>query len=274
MTSDEPFALTDVAADPNTSEGLAQLLVHARQHNRVAPPLGDAAVPPSVTAAEHVDDRVSALLGQPVVGWKIGCTSKLAQELLGADGPFPGRIHDRYVSGTTLPTLAGKIYVEGEIVFRFGQAIRASSAPERTDVFAAIDATWPAIELVGGHFGDLFGVPLNLVIADAGSNRGIIVPDPDVVTPIDPVTTKDLSLVMVVDGVTTGSGTGRDIMGDPVDALTWLVQRLAHRGIDVEAGQLVTVGTATGAAALEPGATAQLTIDGLGQVEISRPQPT
>jgi len=40
-----------------------------------------------------------------------------------------------------------------------------------------------------------------------------------------------------------GRGTGRDVLGHPLEALAWLANHLAARGLPVKAGDIVTTGS-------------------------------
>jgi 2-keto-4-pentenoate hydratase len=75
---------------------------------------------------------------------------------------------------------------------------------------------------------------------------------------------------MEVDGTVTGSGTGADVFGGPIQALAWLVGNLSSRGLTLSPGQVVTTGTATQVTRLPPGSTATLTVDGVGTVSAAR----
>jgi len=46
-----------------------------------------------------------------------------------------------------------------------------------------------------------------------------------------------------IDGVPVGEGHGRDLMGDPLDALAWLADCLSRRGIAMRAGQHAILGS-------------------------------
>ncbi len=250
---------------------LAGSLIEARTANVAIDAVPDELIPPSAADAERVDDLVAERTGWPVLGWKIGCTSAMAQQMLGSDGPFAGRVYRIESTGATIAQsdLMIEPLLEGEFAFRFGKRIEASDPPaDRAAVIGAIDAVLPAIEFVGGRYSTFAGTPLNLIIADAGSNSLLVLGEPN--TTIDPTQLAPVEALMEVDGAETGRGTGEHVLGDPLDALMWLVENLAGRGIAIEVGQVVTTGTATQVTPLAAGSTAVASFEGVGSVSLTR----
>lgn len=260
-------------SDPTTA--LAELLIEARTSGTPIGAVADELMPSDAAAAERVDDRVAELTGWPVLGWKIGCTSEMAQEMLGADGPFAGRVYRVESSGATVSSeeLMVEPLLEGEFAFRFGvdvdpESLIVDGTVDRAALLAVVDAVLPAIEFVGGRYVQFAGTPLDLIVADAGSNSLLVLGDPR--SDVDLDTLVKATATMTVDGVETGRGTGAHVLGDPIDALAWLVANLAGRGITVTAGQVVTTGTATQVTPLAAGAAATASFDGIGSVTINR----
>lgn len=253
-------------------DDLARLLIEARNERQALTGVPDELMPADGDQAQLVDDRVAKLTGWPVVGWKIGCTSEHAQQLLGSPGPFSGRVYSIRQSGQTMAAdeLAGDPMVEGEFAFVLGRNLPPIESGYSTEaVLAAVAAVQPSIELVGGRFAQLVGTPLPLLMADAGSNVGLVLGQPVPVDGVDVAALTSMAASMDIDGEVAGSGTGADVLGDPVEALRWLANHLSGRGIGLEAGQVVSTGTATQIAPLCAGSTATLTIDGLGTATVT-----
>ena len=73
-------------------EALARDLAEAWRNGR-AIPLPEAGQGATTRAEAYaVQDRVAALIGGHVVGWKVGATVRPVQLMDGHDGPLPGRI--------------------------------------------------------------------------------------------------------------------------------------------------------------------------------------
>jgi 2-keto-4-pentenoate hydratase len=258
------------AFDQNRIDALARSLIDARQDQVALGPPDPSSIPTSQAEAELVDDRVAELSGWPVLGWKIGCTSAAARELMGADGPFAGRVYAIDDSGITLPhDLPVDPVLEGELAFTVASELGSPGGPASpADLVGALADVRPAIEVVGGRYRDFLAAPLMSVIADAGANTRLVLGAPmPVPTPRELAAT---SARMEVDGTVTGSGTGADVFGGPIQALAWLVGNLSSRGLTLSPGQVVTTGTAPQVTRLPPGSTATLTVDGVGTVSAAR----
>jgi 2-keto-4-pentenoate hydratase len=72
-----------------------------------------------------------------------------------------------------------------------------------------------------------------------------------------------------VNGVEVGRGRGADILGNPLEALAWLANHCARRGVSLPRGTLVTLGSLTQTHWLEPGDTAEIEIERLGVVKFT-----
>ncbi len=282
MTDDREH--TGESGDIELTRRLARLLIESRRQG-MALDLGDLVgqklEPAGDVEANHVDDVVAELSGWPVRGWKIGCTSEHAQRLLNAAGPFAGRVYtvlepDRSSSSDPEPVVISESFaveplLEGEFAFTFGAGLRPTGEPhDRAAVVEAVATVHPAIEFVGGRYQEFLGAPLRLIIADAGANIMLVL-GPGVPLEAGLADRLDaLAATMNVDGKVTGSGSGADVLGHPVDALVWLVNHLAGRGIGIDAGQTVTTGTATQVSMLPVGSQARLEIEKLGSVAVDR----
>ncbi|MEM8923423.1 MAG: fumarylacetoacetate hydrolase family protein [Actinomycetota bacterium] len=256
---------------PEHIDEVAERLLEGRRRGVALPPLPEHLVPPSTAMANAVEDLVAERIDRPVLGWKIGCTSEHAKQVLGADGPFAGRIYDLHPDGTALEADAfvTEPHLEGEFAFTMGADLApVDGGRHRSELVAAIATVHAAIEVVGGRFERFIGAPLNALIADAGANTRLVLgPGTDRWDAESLATTE---AAMTVDGERTGHGTGADVLGHPLDALAWLVDHLADRGITLPAGAVVTTGTATQVSTLPPGATATCAIDGIGRVTLHR----
>jgi len=74
-------------------------------------------------------------------------------------------------------------------------------------------------------------------------------------------------VAMVLDGTEVARGDGSAVLGDPVEALVWLANELADRGLGLRAGDVVTTGSCTGLTPLPTGTTGRNDAGALGVVE-------
>lgn len=252
---------------------LAGLLLDARRSRVAIDEVPPGCIPADDAEASAVDDAVAAGLGLPVRGWKIGCTSEHAQAMLGASGPFAGRVYDVRADGAEIgpDALWAEPNLEGEFAFTIGDDLTPVDRPRtRDEIVGAVASIHPAIEMVGGRYARFVGTPLRCLIADAGANTLLVLGPGVAPAEVDLGALASVAATMTVDGHVTGSGTGADVLGDPIEALRWLVAHLGSRDIGLDAGSVVTTGTATQVSALPIGSTATATLDGIGSVTVHR----
>jgi len=245
----------------------ATQLTDARRRGVVIPALDPE--PSSLSVADTIAERHAGQLGWRVVGWKLGCTSELAKQILNSPGPFASRIFEGTVhaSGDVVerPT---PIMVESEFAFTVGTTMEPRSVPWTIEEVKAHTATVaPAAEVLRPRV-EGFGVTSYLnVVADSGANDGAVLG-----TAVAVDDAPDLASIPVrceLDGEVAGEGVGADALGDPWNALVWLVDHLGPRGIALKAGQIVLSGTCAGVAAVPSGSTAVVAYGPMGKVTIN-----
>jgi 2-keto-4-pentenoate hydratase len=182
---------------------------------------------------------------KPLYGWKIAATSAAGQVHINVDGPLAGRLlaEKAFSSGAGLPFGANHMRVaEAEFAFRIARDMRPGVEPYRTDeVAAAIGALHPAIEIPDSRYDDFTKVGAAQLIADNGCAHLFVL------GPAADEGWRELDLVAhpvrAVNGAVTHEGNGGRVLGDPLVALTWLVNELSGLGITLRAGEVVTTGT-------------------------------
>lgn len=255
---------------PEQVETAARELTDARRSVTSITDLGENA-PRSLSSALAIAERHSEQLGLETAGWKIGCTSEHAMQLLNSPGPFPGRVYEGCVYWSHVLDHAAMINpgIECEFVFMLGRDLPATEhAYSIEDVKAATKSVAPAFELVAPRFGELIGIDYLSLIADSGANGGVVFGEP-----IDGPDWPDLAAVTVeleIDGAPVSNGVGSAILGDPWLALQWLANHLSSRQIGLHASEFVMSGTCTGFDPLPPGSVATGRYSNLGSVEIRR----
>jgi 2-keto-4-pentenoate hydratase len=136
-------------------EQLARDLAEAWRSGGTIPLPSAGQGPASRADAYAIQDRMAALIGGPVAGWKVGATVRAVQVFEGHDGPLPGRIFaDRmFESGAKIParTLRG-VKVECEFAFRLTRELPGGSGPLTRDQIAGSLTFHPAFELAGSRY--------------------------------------------------------------------------------------------------------------------------
>lgn len=256
---------------PEAIQQAAYILLSARADHRQLDRLPDSCTPATVDDGYAVQNALAKTWGLAVAGWKIGCTSERAQQMLGADKPFPGRVFAPYLLESPAEIAAVSLHqcaVESEFAFGLAADLPPRDAPySRDEVAAAVAAVRPALELLDNSWNDWLAVGLPSIIADNGSNGGLV---------LGPGRSdwQDLDLpghavVLSIDGKKVAEGTGAEVLGNPLNALTWLANDLSKRGVGLSAGQTVTTGTCTGIHFAKPGSTVAADFGDLGTAQVT-----
>lgn len=213
----------------------------------------------------QLDHHIAA--GRVMAGRKVGLTSLAMQKQLGVDSPDFGFFFQDmvYGDGANIPASA---FIQPKVEPEFGFVLKEKlQGPGVTieQAAAAIEAVYPAIEIIDSRITD-WDIKLVDTVADNASCGAIVVGS----TPldVDPSALLDVSCALVIDGDTTGSGTGAAVMGNPVAPLAWLANVLGEQGVALEAGQLILPGSFTKAEPVTAGSTAIADFGPLGSLTI------
>jgi 2-keto-4-pentenoate hydratase len=178
-------------------------------------------------------------------GWKIAATSEAGQKHINVAGPLAGRIFsERVISdGGTAPMAGNEMRVgEPEFAFRMGRDLPPrSTAYSVEEVLGAVDTMHPAIELPDSRFADFVSAGEAQLIADNACAHLFVLGAPTAADwrAIDLVEHKPVVTLRGQRFV----GHGKNVLGDPRVALTWLANELRQLGVTLKAGEVVTTGT-------------------------------
>ena len=192
-------------------------------------------------------------------------TSKVKRDALGIREPVYGRITEDMLVPPGQPiTVAELIHprAEPELALVVGRPIPPGA--DVAAVLAAIDAVYPAIEVVDSRYSEPFRL-VDSVADNAGAARVVLGDQPR--KPGDLVDLHVLGCVFShPDGFETAAGGAA--MGHPAAALAWLAGALAARDDRIEPGTVVLTGGLTAAVPLRVGERLTAEFDGLGPVEV------
>src|ERR1043166_3461636 len=171
-------------------------------------------------------------------GWKIAATSEAGQKHINVTGPLAGRIFAERVipDGGTAPMAGNEMRVgEPEFAFRMGRSLPPRATPYSVEeVLAAVDTLHPAIELPDSRFADFVSAGEAQLIADQACAHLFV---------LGAATRADWRAVDLVEQrpvVTLRGerfvGHGKNVLGDPRVALTWLANELRGLGLTLKAG--------------------------------------
>jgi 2-keto-4-pentenoate hydratase len=197
-----------------------------------------------------IQRRLAAHSAVPPFGWKIAATSKAGQAHIAVDGPLAGRLlRERVIGeGTDVPLGHNQMRVaEAEFAFRLGVSLPPRRTPYATrDVLDAVATVYPAIEIPDSRYEDFTTVGAAQLIADNACAHLFVLGTAAAIDwrGLDLPSHRVHGRVTHADGSSLErEGRGANVLGDPADALTWLVNELSSLGITVNAGEVVTTGT-------------------------------
>ena len=224
--------------------------------------------------SEYVGVR-AASLGQ-VTGYKIALATASMRAMVGLNDSIAGDMLDksilRFAPGAIARVRAAdyvRLIVEFEIAFELAEDLPAFGAPYgRNRIRAAVGAAMPALELADDRNADYSALPANVLtmIADNAWNEGAVLGEP--VREWQDVDLAALNGVASINGADVGSGHGRDVMGHPLDALAWLANNLAARGLGLWRGDVVITGSLVTSKFPKAGDRVRFEAGALGAVEL------
>ena len=218
---------------------LAEELVRARRGGRrVTARLEDL---PGVEHAYAIQDRVQALLGGQIAGWKVARTPD--GEVLSAP------IFDDVVfrSGAEVPLESRMSHgFECELAFKVEHRLSGFSRSEYDidDVLPALGEASPALELLSCRTEQGFQSPRPLLVADNLGSGGIVLGTPR--TDWQKLNLTDIGISLNVAGDVVVDKRGGNPIGDPLQAVVLLANHLARRGLSWEPGQIIMTGAFAG----------------------------
>jgi 2-keto-4-pentenoate hydratase len=208
----------------------------------------------------------------PLAGYKIAFTTPVMREMAGFHEPVAGFIFARTVHKSPAILTIGQyvhLGIECEIAFRMGDDLPVAKAPySAEDVAHAVSEVATAFELVDDRNADLSQLSTVILSASADNvwNAGAVLGEP--VTDWRGLDLAAAQGKLTINGQVMGQGVGADVLGHPLDALTWLVNMLANRGKSIPAEAIVLTGSIVALKFLHLGDHAVFSVDGLGDVSL------
>lgn len=248
----------------------ASLLAHAWRSGQHLQELPPDCHPGTRAQGYAVQVRWPAIAGR-IGGWKIAATSVAGQKHIAVSGPLAGPVFaDRVVREDVPISLTGNRMrvAECEIVFTFRRAL--DPRPHgwtRDEVLAEVAQVMPGIEVPDSRFLHFERAGEAQLIADCACSRDMVLG-----APLDPAgRLASLASLQVQARVSDGrtlEGIGSNVLGDPLEALTWFVNEIGAAGQRVEADHFLTTGACVTPIPVEPGQSVQADFGWLGQMRV------
>lgn len=204
----------------------------------------------------------------PIIGHKIGCTTPVMQKFLNIGSPCAGDMfskscfHEKAAINRVDYLRPG---VECEIAVILGKNIPANDhPPSLASVTNAVGAVMAAIEIVDDRYADYRTLGVETLIADNFFNAGCVLGKP--VTDWQKCDLSAITGRMEINGVPVGEGSGALVMGHPFEALLWLARSRHARGLGLEKGHVILLGSLVETRWVNAGDTVLIELDDFGEV--------
>ena len=205
-----------------------------------------------------------------LAGYKVACTNPIAQRQLGVDGPFFGRLLNPFVVESPAQADASQFFmrvIEAEFAFRMAVDLPPVATPRtREEVAAAVEGVLPAFEIVDSRYNSWTTMGAVSLIADNACNGGWV--RGPLLREWRGIDLAAQAVRVFVNGEVVREGSGAAVLGHPLNALQWLVNKLSSRGIGVRAGQYMTTGVVSEVYMAEPGDHIVADFGPVGKVEL------
>ena len=182
-----------------------------------------------------------------VRGWKIAATSKAGQTHINVDGPLAGRIFGERLleNGQAVPLRGNNMRVaELEFAFRLGRDLPPRDGGYGLDeVQDAVASLHPSVEIPASRYTDFCAVGAPALIADNSCGHAFLFGpafDPDLWRDRD---LRAWQVTAHLAGKESVHGIGSNVLGDPWQALLWLVNECSEHGMDLAEDQTISTGT-------------------------------
>jgi 2-keto-4-pentenoate hydratase len=215
-------------------------------------------------------ERLSDARGR-VAGWSIALVSPSQQHAFGVAQPLVGAIYEGTVYRSPARVRARdfiQLSLGGTLTFRMAQSLSGQAGPhDREAVQRAVSVCVPAIGLVedrgAGDHAKVGGLQL---AAENCWNAGLILGSP--IPAWDRINLARMRGRLAFQGKWVADGLTRDLMGHPLDALTWLANELPRRGSYLKTGDWAVLGPFLPLKVIGGGQEAVFSIDGIAPVSL------
>lgn len=238
----------------DTVNTLARALFESWKNNKPLEMSDCSGVLKDFETAYAVQEAVCALKAQGCGGFKISLTSEQTQKLFDTNEPLYGEnIPSHIIASPVDLTLASmnEPLIEVELAMTAKEDLTTGLSDE--ELLSRVTVSGD-IEVPDARFRAWFPT-LNkyLVVADCAVGGYIVHGEP-----VDGATlsVKDLENIHVdltLNGTVVRSGDSTEVLGNPINALQWLLKALARRGRTLKRGMTVSTGTFFVPPKLEPG---------------------
>lgn len=249
---------------------IAESLYHAQQTLTTIPPISDTNPETTIADAYAIQQYITLKRlesGIKIVGRKIGLTSKAMQDLFNVNEPDYGTIFEDlvYPNKSVLPREKMiQARVEAEIAFILKKDL---PGPNITawQVLQATEGVMPCLEIIDSRI-ENYKIRIQDTIADNASCWGVILGS-KLSYPLG-IDYSVLGLTVYKNGEVAATATGAAVLGNPLNSVAWLANKMLEYGVVLKAGDIIISGSLIAAFPIDKGDIIQAEFDRLGEVSV------
>jgi len=212
----------------------------------------------------NVDQKIAK--GGIEIGKKIGLTSFKVQEQLGVDQPDFGVLlqHMQFEQGENLAFAElMQPKAEAEIAFILKEDLKGKNITIE-DVILATDYITSAIEIVGSRIKD-WNIKITDTIADNASSSHFILGTKK--ANVQEIDLENNKMQLFVNDQLVSEGDGTSCMGNPLNSVVWLANKMNDLGNPLKKGEIILSGALGPMVNLNPSDKVKASIEGLGDID-------
>jgi 2-oxopent-4-enoate/cis-2-oxohex-4-enoate hydratase len=205
--------------------------------------------------------------GDRIIGYKAALTSTGMQQQVGIDEPLLGTLlSSRLQSGDAPVSLQG--FIRSTLEPEVGVLLRTDlvgPGVTRLDALAAIAGYFPCAEIGDIRSGEARRSVQQTIVCNT-FNGGHVFGQP--LTPPPGLDLRLEGVVLRVNGDVRGSATAVEVLGDPLNAVVFIANKLAELGLHLKAGMILMTGSIVPSVVVRPGDDIQVQFTRLGQLQV------
>ena len=203
----------------------------------------------------------------PLIGWKAGCTSAAAQEMLRLDAPVAGRYRADQMLGAPAVLRFEQYSTAPRLEVEVGLRLLDDLVDVPADLLDLCELVevFAAIEVVAGRLAAFPFISAPVLVADNVVGAAMIVGPTLDLTPAEIRSLDSLPVELSIDSTSVAAATGAEALGHPLRVLHWLYGHARSVGASLNTGDVVITGTCTG---LVPARAGSSHVGRVGDVEV------
>jgi 2-keto-4-pentenoate hydratase len=224
-------------------EDTTKIIIDSRRNNTLIPDLLNY-MPKNVDEAYLIQDEVVKSFDYNSIGWKVGCTTEMAQKFSGMTEPFSGIMFDEttfLTSNLDIKCVMNKPIIEPELCFEIGEnIIDIGELYNKENILKYIKSIFPVIEIVDARYQKGWDIKALETISDNGVHSILV--KGEKISDWNSYDRLNSIINLYVDNKLICSGRGSNVLNDPLNSICWLANKLIARGKFIKAGEIITTG--------------------------------